>query len=104
MRKAEQAYQNDEVMAVVREIAAYSTSHPPIEYTPLRTCKADVTKLGRWYLLRSYATIVAAIDTTTVTLYDFSRYAYGYTATTAQHIAKFGRDYGAAIRMTYREI
>ena len=52
---------------------------------------------------------MAAIDVRTDTLYDFLRYVYGYTSTSAQHISKFSKDYGmgkwgCANRLTYREV
>ena len=75
----------------------------------LRNCNAVVYGQGQYIVLRSYNTIVAFIDTETDTLYDILRWAYGYTATSAQHIAKFDQDYGAgkwgcAHRMTYRYV
>lgn len=78
----------------------------------LRTCTADVFIKGKWTLLRSYNTIVSAIDTETNTLYDFLRLVYGYTATSAQHISKFNHDYcnhaispwGCTTVYTYREV
>ena len=75
----------------------------------LRSCSAEVARIGNWYVLRSYRTIVAIIDTQTDTLVDFLRYVYGYTATSAQHISKFSRDYGSskwgcANSLTYREV
>ena len=68
----------------------------------LRKCSATVWETNHWYLLRSYRTFVAAIDKETGILYDFLRYVYGYTATSAQHIAKFANDYHATQRYTYR--
>lgn len=68
----------------------------------LRKCNATVWETERWYLLQSYATFVAAIDKQTGIMYDFLRYVYGYTATSAQHIAKFATDYQATQRYTYR--
>lgn len=68
----------------------------------LRTCSATVWETEHWYFLKSYATIVAAIDKETSIMYDFLRYVYGYTATSAQHIAKFAADYHATQRYTYR--
>lgn len=68
----------------------------------LYSCKAwffdGVTRNGehRYIILRSYSTVVAIFDTYTTTLYDALRLVYGYTATSAQHIAKFRnyiRDY-----------
>ena len=82
----------------------------------LRSCSAEVAPIidsetGEllYYVLRSYNTIVAFIDPTTDTLYDVLRKVYGYTATSAQHIAKFDKDYGrgkwgCANRVTYRDI
>lgn len=74
---------------------------------PLRSCKAKVyaycTEMGRVYVLKSYNTLVAMIDECGV-CYDFLRYVYGYTATSAQHISKFFKDYAPANaeRLTYR--
>lgn len=61
----------------------------------LRTCSAEVYKVGTFWALRSYNTTIAIIDAETDTLYDFLRLVYGYTSTSAQHIAKFRHDYGA---------
>ena len=59
----------------------------------LRSCNARVYKSGNIYVLQSYNTIVAMIiDDICV---DMSRKVYGYTRTTAQHIAKFRHDYGS---------
>ena len=79
------------------------------DFKPLRSCKASVADVGNVYLLKSYNTIVAAIDKETDTLYDFSRMVYGYTATTSQHIAKFNHDYcnrvwGCDVVRTWKEV
>lgn len=55
----------------------------------LNSCKAVTFVCGEYVLLRSYNSIVAAYDVATDAMYDFLRYVYGYTATSAQHIAKF---------------
>lgn len=60
----------------------------------LRSCSAVVHETDNYYFLQSYNTIVAFIDKTTDTCYDVLRMVYGYTSTSAQHIAKFRRDYG----------
>lgn len=73
--------------------AIYDCKERPVQ---LRRCSADVYETDTLCILRSYSTIVAVIDKTTDTLYDFLRYVYGYTATSAQHIAKFKHDYGAS--------
>ena len=59
----------------------------------LRTCSARVLETQDYYFLKSYDTVIAFIDKETDTLYDILRYVYGYTATSAQHIAKFNHDY-----------
>ena len=61
----------------------------------LRSCTAWVIETSNYYMLRSYETYVAVIDKRNDTLYDALRIVYGYTATSAQHIAKFNHDYGA---------
>lgn len=61
----------------------------------LRSCSAYVFENDNYYVLRSYNTIIAIIDKATDTMYDFLRLVYGYTSTSAQHIAKFRHDYGA---------
>ena len=99
MKKSAQLAINEEVTAVLHEMRAKSaTLCNPVR---LRNCSATVYSLcddetGEvlFEVLRSYNTIVAAIDPRTDTLYDFLRYVYGYTPTSAQHISKFGKDYG----------
>lgn len=75
----------------------------------LRSCSAYVYETSSYYILRSYATCIAVIEKNTDTLYDCLRSVYGYTATSAQHIAKFHHDYGQGKwgcekQYTYREV
>ena len=72
----------------------------------LRSCNAYVFESENFYFLRSYNTVVACIDKTTGQKYDFLRLVYGYTSTSAQHIAKFFHDYGdfRISTYTYREV
>ena len=70
----------------------------------LRTCKATVYETSHYYVLASYNTFVAAINKDSGIMIDFLRYVYGYTATSAQHIAKFRNDYHAAIEYRYYNI
>ena len=70
----------------------------------LYTCKARVVELENYFMLVSYHTAVAAINIHTGVLYDMLRKVYGYTATSAQHIAKFANDYNAADVMRWREV
>lgn len=76
-------------------------------YKRLRSCRAVVVETENYYILQSYRAKVAVIDKRTDTLYDVLRYAYGYTATSAQHISKFEKDYcrgkwNCEMRLTYR--
>ena len=80
-----------------------------ISVNRLRSCQAWVKESPRYYILVSYNTIVACIDKETDTLYDFLRYVYWYTATSARHISKFNHDYcrgnwGCAHVFTYRDV
>lgn len=59
----------------------------------LRTCNATVYENERYIVLISYTTTVAFIDKREQKAYDILRLVYGYTATSAQHIAKFFNDY-----------
>lgn len=109
MRKDCQAEINKKVDAICEEIYSLYMNERASEWKRLRTCSAYVCKLNRFYILKSYRTIVAVIDTEDYICYDFLRRDYGYTATSEQHISKFQKDYGAgpyvcAKRLTWREI
>lgn len=78
-----------------------------IDAKRLRTCNAKIFITDDYYILCSYNTYVAVINRNTDTLYDVLRIVYGYTATSAQHIAKFNHDYcenkwGCKERLTAR--
>lgn len=114
MKKSEQLAINEQVLTLVNDFN--TTNNYTGNFKRLRSCSAEVAPVidaetGEllYYVLRSYNTIVAAIDVRTDTLYDFLRYVYKYTSTSAQHIAKFDKDYGSgkwgcANRVTYREV
>lgn len=116
MKKSEQLAINEQVLNALNMLNSDSVSLCTDHWMQLRSCSAEVApaidnETGEvlYYVLRSYRTIVAIIDTKTDTLYDFLRYVYGYTSTSAQHIAKFGQDYGkskwgCAHYLTYREV
>ena len=77
----------------------------PIKYKRLRTCQAMVFDYEDCYILQSYHTLVAGIRKDTMEDVDFLRMVYGYTATSAQHIAKFFADYGnGGTRNVWRNI
>lgn len=95
MKKKEQLQMNIDVERIIDIISGEMWANN-IEYIgQLRTCSAHVYKVGENYLLKSYNTWVAAIykEEALPVFVDFLRYTYGYTNTSAQHIAKFRHDY-----------
>lgn len=109
MKKQEQLVINEKVLEMLNRTESNLKNATEIEWHRLRSCQAYVANIGNISVLRSYNTIIAIIDHTTDTLYDFLRYVYGYTATSAQHIAKFYHDYCNGYRgcencLTYREV
>ena len=69
----------------------------------LRSCQAMVYETDNYYLLRSYFTFICVIRKDTKQAYDALRGVYGYTSTSAQHVAKFCSDYGdRSLVYTYR--
>lgn len=107
MRKAEQEKENVRVIEAWDSFVTFVKGVEDIAHAPamrLRTCSAYVSVIGKWIVLTSYCTIVAIIDSETWVLYDVLRYRYGYTSTSAQHIAKFAHDYEAKERYTWREL
>ena len=118
MKKSEQKLENlnAEIHYDMFHDALYSATTSLCNEHRLRSCSAkvfdlvdDTTGEVLYHILLSYKTIVAFIDPTTDTLYDVLRKVYGYTSTSAQHIAKFDKDYGrgkwgCANRVTYRDI
>ena len=76
-----------------------------VERRSLRSCSAYVKVMSDdltgeiYYELVSYWTVVAIIHDDYA--YDILRLVYGYTATSAQHIAKFFHDYAPCGRRDY---
>ena len=107
MKKSEQLAINARVLHFLEVNSDLKQpSVPTSEWRQLRSCSADFIHIGNYLVLRSYATVVAVYDIQHDTLYDFLRYVYGYTATSAQHIAKFYREFCNRIttRLTYKEV
>ena len=86
------------------EESLYSVPWFKQQYKPLRRCSASVYDGNGYYFLKSYNTVVAIIEKSTGICFDMLRYIFGYTATSAQHIAKFCKDYGAREKITYYPI
>ena len=93
MKKAEQREINEKVESGVKWYNAKIRHSDIILVGRLRKCNAVIYATPDYIILKSCDTIVAFIDKYEMALYDFSRFVYGYTATTAQHIVKFARDY-----------
>ena len=91
MKKNEQIEVNIYVEDTITDINAFTrTLETPIKWRQLYHCSAHIGAVkGGWILLKSYSTIVAAYNIYNNELFDFLRLVYGYTATSAQHIAKF---------------
>lgn len=69
----------------------------------LNYCNAFILELDNNCLaLTSYGTLVAVFDKATGFFYDVLRFTYDYTATSAQHIAKFRGMLRNQILMEYR--
>ena len=103
MKKAEQLAINAHVLDAIKAFN-YDNAHSTLNWHRLRSCSAEVAQIENWIVLRSYNTIVAVIHRESGILYDFLRYVYGYTSTSAQHISKFAHDYGCTNRLTYKEV
>ena len=96
MKRAEQQEINRVAMEIFdNAILELNNMNGRAEWERLRTCTAEVAETENYYILRSYNTLVACIEKSTDTLADVLRVVYGYTSTSAQHIAKFRHDYGA---------
>lgn len=105
-KTAIQILANEKVNAILNELdnMPYSRAVARQTLDRLNTCQAWTYEDGHFIVLVSYETEVACIDTRTRTCYDYLRKAYGYTATSAQHIAKFMEKFGVAKKVTYRPI
>lgn len=97
----EQVKKQYSINAYVEDYFDTYVSEENYHYFPckqLRSCSAWVYETDNFYLLRSYNTIIASISKQTGEFVDFLRYVYGYTSTSAQHIAKFRNDYRKYIK------
>ena len=107
MKKCEQKTINEAVLSAWKKAQKAWDKIPANESGKrLRSSQAWVYETADYYFLASYNTVVAFIEKTTDTCYDVLRHVYGYTATSAQNIAKFDHDYGygkwgCEHRMTY---
>lgn len=104
MKKSHQIMINECIKGVVADMNhcmdVLGTTRPK----RLNTCKAEYFRTSGYIVLRSYNTIIACIAEEDGTCYDFLRLAYGYTATSAQHISKFCRQFNVMHKLTYYPI
>lgn len=70
----------------------------------LHMCQAYVYETERYYILKSVSTIVAFIRKSDGECFDILRIVHGHSATSAQHIAKFKKDYHAVSAQIWREV
>lgn len=90
MKKTDMIHLNGTILEALDEYNKYCDTANCAAPQRLDYCTAETFNVGsRYTALRSYNTIVAFYDHETDTLYDVLRYVYGYTATSAKHIAKF---------------
>lgn len=105
MKKQEQAKINEKVLQAydefLNEYCSVSNTLRIICENRFKSCSADYGETENYLYLRSYNTIVCFIDKRTSQAYDVLRFVYGYTATSAQHIAKFCNWAYAGIKHTY---
>lgn len=103
MKKDDQKYINSICTYVyAKAMKEYENSY--LDCGRLRSCSAEVLETENFFLLRSYNTIVGIMDKRSRELIDVLRFVYGYTCTSAQHLAKFGYDYHETKRYTYRNV
>lgn len=99
MNKALQKAENDRIEKLIDVVLAVTNSTNCCGTKKLRSCSASVEAYCvegmAVCVLKSYSTYVAAVICTEngCTGIDVLRKVYGYTATSAQHIAKFFTDY-----------
>lgn len=104
MKKDEQKYINNICSYAYNKAMSEYETHNYLNCGRLRSCTAEVLETENYFLLRSYNTIVAVMNKWSNEMVDVLRMVYGYTATSAQHIAKFANDYHETKRYTYRDV
>ena len=98
MKRAEQEIIN-ELCYYAYESAIREMSSEHIGFSDckcLRSLSAWVYETTHYYILKSYCNFVAVLDKKLDILYDVHRTVYGYSSSSAHHIAKFNSDYSSA--------
>ena len=107
MKKKEQLLINQTVKErwdeTMNAIASREVSYRKTE--KLYSCTAQIEFYDSGFcVLRSYDTLIALYDMETETIYDALRYVYGFTSTSAQHVAKFRNWLRERYRLGWDEI
>jgi hypothetical protein len=105
MKRAEQEMHNEIAMDIYAE--AMKEFHAGVEngmFYRLDNCQAYYIYTDNFILLKSYNTFVAMIDQRTGELADVLRMVYGYTTTSAKHIAKFRNKFSHTHEFTARPL
>lgn len=93
MKKYDQTLDNFMASAIFKTAFDELDAQKTYNYKRLRSCTAWVFETENYYLLKSYDTFIGCIDKRSNTFVDVLRKVYCYTATSAQHLAKFRHDY-----------
>lgn len=107
MKKQEQISINAQIERMMDKYNEVFYDTPDYKMPPkirLNQCHAWTQDFEDFIVLWSYRSAVAAYDKRDGTLYDILRAVYGYTATSAQHIAKFRNICKPRHELTYREV
>ena len=107
MKKQEQLSINSKIELAMGNCNEVFCNTPDYKMPPkvrLNHCQAWTQDFEGFTVLWSYRTPVAVYDKSTDTLYDILRAVHCYTATSAQHIAKFRNMCNPAHVLTYREV
>ena len=92
MNKKEQMAVNEKAMHEYEKAYKEFSAEKP-DFVRLRSCQAYVYETSNYWILQSYNTLVAVTSKDTGICYDVLRLVYGYTSTSAKHIAKFVHDF-----------
>ena len=101
-KQIEQYQTNEKILGLLSEYRTdYIYAQDTVNTDKLFNCSASIIygDCGIW--LRSYRTVIGFIPYNEKTCYDFLRYVYGYTATSAQHIRKFMQKFNIERKVTY---
>lgn len=102
MKKQEQKEMNEYVLNFIEIFN--EKDEKPISVRRFDYCQAQIIETESYYVLRSYQSLVAVFSKKTNIGYDFLRYVYGYTASSAKHISKFFKVFGVTNIYTYRRV